>query len=133
MNSAVENKINAYPETAKTKFYEIRALIFEIAKREGLGEIEETLKWGQPAYLCNLGSTIRLDWQNKAPNNIGVFFNCKSVLVETFKEIFGESLIYGGNRAVFVPLDKETPEELETCILMALNDHALKKRPLLGF
>ena len=132
MNSTIENKIGAYPEIAKTKFHEIRSLIFEVAQNNRLGEIEETLKWGQPSYLCKSGSTIRLDWQNKTPNSIGIFFNCKTILVETFKEIFGESLVYEGNRVVLVPLVKETPQELETCILMALNYHKLKKLPLLG-
>ena len=132
MNSTIENKIGAYPEIAKNKFHEIRSLIFEVAQINKLGEIEETLKWGQPSYLSKSGSTIRLDWKNKTPNSIGIFFNCKTILVETFKEIFGESLVYEGNRVVLVPLDKETPQELETCILMALNYHKLKKLPLLG-
>ena len=132
MNSTIENSIKAYPEKAKTKFHEIRSLIFEVAQSNGLGEIEETLKWGQPSYLCKFGSTIRLDWQSKTPNSICIFFNCKTILVETFKEIFGESLIYEGNRIVYVPLGEQKPQELETCILMALNYHKLKKLPLLG-
>ena len=132
MNIAIENKIEAYPELAKAKFHEIRSLIFEVAENNRFDEIEETLKWGQPSYLCKSGSTIRLDWQIKHPNSIEVFFNCRTILVETFKEIFGESLMYEGNRIVLVPIDKETPQELEVCILMALNYHKLKNLPLLG-
>ena len=132
MKPSIENKIKTYPEQAKAKFKEIRSLIFKVAKNNRLGKIEETLKWGQPSYLCKSGSTIRLDWQNKAPNSIGIFFNCKTILVETFKEVFGESLSYEGNRIVVVALNKATPQELETCILMALNYHKLKKLPLLG-
>lgn len=107
-------------------------MIFDVAKDYELGEIEETLKWGQPSYLCKSGSTIRLDWQIAVPNCIGVFFNCKTILVETFQEVFGDSLSYNGNRTVFVALDQVTPLELETCILMALNYHKLKKLPNLG-
>ncbi len=132
MNSTIDNKILAYPDAARTKFHEIRSLIFEVAQSNELGDIEETLKWGQPSFLCKSGSTVRLDWQRKAPNSIGLFFNCKTILVETFKEIFGDSLNYEGNRIVWVALDKATPPELETCILMALNYHKLKKLPLLG-
>ncbi len=132
LNSSIENKIKPYPELAKTKFHEIRSLIFEVARDNELGDIEETLKWGQPSYLCKSGSTIRVDWQNGVPDSIGLFFNCKTILVETFREIFGESLVYEGNRIVYVPLDKATPLELETCIFMALNYHKLKKLPLLG-
>ena len=132
LNPTIAEKIQTYPEAAQSKFHEIRSLIFEIANDKQLGQIEETLKWGQPAYLCKSGSTIRIDWQNKNPNNIDILFNCKTILVETFKEIFRDELIYTGNRVVVVPLAKPIPEELETCIFMALNYHQLKKLPLLG-
>ena len=132
MNPAIENTIDDYPEKAKVKFYEIRSLILEVARDNGLGDIDETLKWGQPSYLSKSGSTIRLDWQQKTPNSISVFFNCKTILVETFKEVFGENLVYEGNRILLVPLYKKCPQEHETCILMSLNYHKLKRLPLFG-
>lgn len=132
MNSSVEAKVTAYPKAVRTKFLEIRSLIFDVAKNNGLGEVEETLKWGQPAYLCKSGSTIRLDHQNHSYDSLCLFFNCKTVLVETFKEIFGDSLEYEGNRIVVVPLAKDLPVEIESCLLMALNYHKLKRLPLLG-
>jgi hypothetical protein len=132
MNSAVTEKIRGYPEAASLKFQEIRSLIFEIAKTNELGQIEETLKWGQPSYLCKSGSTIRIDWSGDNPESIDIFFNCKTTLIETFKEIFNDDLTYKGDRAIVVPLARSIPQELETCILMALNYHKLKKLPLLG-
>ena len=132
LNPIIADSIDSYPEEAKFKFHEIRSLIFEIAHKNELGQIEETLKWGQPSYLCKFGSTIRIDWQRKNPDNIDVLFNCKTILVETFKEIFSNELIYKGNRIVVLPLENPVPTELETCILMALNYHKLKKLPLLG-
>lgn len=132
MNPIVENKVKLYPKEARAKFYEIRSLVFEVANENGLGEIEEALKWGQPSYLCQSGSTIRIDWQSKNPNSVDLFFNCKTILVETFKEIFNETLSFRGNRVVVVPLSESIPQEIETCILMALTYHRLKKLPLLG-
>ena len=132
LSPIIAERIESYPETANAKFREIRSLIFEIAKNNELGQIEETLKWGQPSYLSKSGSTIRIDWQRKNPQSIDIFFNCKTILVETFKEIFNEDLSYRGNRVVEVSLEKPIPQELETCILMALNYHKLKKLPLLG-
>ena len=132
INPIIAEKIETYPEVAKSQFLEIRSLIFEIAKHNKLGQIEETLKWGQPSYLCKSGSTVRMDWQQKNSDNIEMFFNCKTILVETFKEIFKDELTYKGNRVVVVSLLRPIPIELQTCILMALNYHQLKKLPLLG-
>ena len=103
-----------------------------MAKENELGPIEETLKWEQASYLCKTGSTIRIDWQPKNKNSIAIFFNCKTSLVETFKEIFPETFSYKGNRVIEIPLNQAAPLELETCLLMALNYHKLKKLPLLG-
>jgi len=132
LNPSIENKISNFPKNARDKFQQVRALIFQVAKENDLGPIEETLKWGQASYLCKTGSTIRIDWQPKNKNSMDIFFNCKTSLVETFKEIFPETFSYSGNRVIAIPLDQATPIELETCLLMALNYHKLKKLPLLG-
>lgn len=128
----IKDIVDTYPHAAQVKFAELRSLIFEVAKDNQLGDIEETLKWGQPSYLSKFGSTVRLHWQHQMPDSIGVYFNCKTSLVETFKEVFSDSLSYDGKRIVLVPLLKPTPVELQTCFLMALNYHRLKKLPLLG-
>lgn len=50
----------------------MRALLFEIAAAtDGVGEIEETPKWGEPAYVTKnkSGSTVRMDWKQKAPDH----------------------------------------------------------------
>ena len=132
MNSAVENLIRSYPENAQETFLYIRSLIFEIAESKHLGSVEETLNWGQPAYLCKTGSTIRIDLQSKNPDSVDIFFNCKTVLVESFKELFANTFTYRGKRVVSIPLNQTPPEELEVCLFMALNYHQLKKLPLLG-
>lgn len=125
-------KISHYPERAMHAFLQIRAVIYKLVEQNQLGPLEETLKWGQPSYLCATGSTIRVDWQQDDANSIALFFNCKTILVETFREIFADTFNYQGNRAINLPLDKPIPQELEVCLLMALQYHRLKKRPLLG-
>jgi hypothetical protein len=72
--SGVSNKIknpevaavfNSYPQNIRTKLMFLRQLILETAaSTEGVGELEETLKWGEPSYLTSKtksGSTIRID------------------------------------------------------------------------
>jgi hypothetical protein len=50
----------------------LRRLIFFVAAQdEHIGGLEETLKWGVPAYLTSVsksGTTIRIDWEAKAPS-----------------------------------------------------------------
>ena len=132
MHTEIRNIVEEYPKNAQQRFGEIRSLIFDIAKNNELGEVTETLKWGEPSYLCKTGSTVRISWREKDPDNIGIFFNCNTKLVETFKEVFQDNLSYEGNRVVVVPLKRKLPQDIESCLLMTLNYHKLKKLPLLG-
>ena len=56
---------DAYPGEIKPKLMFLRQLIFDVASRtNGVGELEETLKWGQPSYLTTQtrsGSLVRID------------------------------------------------------------------------
>lgn len=133
MELNVIQKYATYPDRIKILFMEIRSLVFEIAETEGLGSIEETLKWGEPSYLAKGGSALRIDWKPKFPNQIFVYFNCKTTLVETFKEIFGDFFYYEGNRAIVFDASKKIPlTELKLCISVALRYHKVKNLPLLG-
>lgn len=132
MNSAIEKKIEIYPDSARAKFHELRSLVFEVAQENGIAPIQETLKWGQPSYISKSGSAIRIDWSPKASANIYVLFNCKTILVETYKEVFFDVFEFQTNRAIVLELGKALPQELKACFLMALNYHKLKKLPLLG-
>ena len=50
-NSGVEAVFRAYPKPVKAKLLALRRLIFDTARAtEGVGALEETLKWGQPSY-----------------------------------------------------------------------------------
>ena len=72
------------------------------ANSEGVGELEETLKWGEPSYLTTeskSGTTIRIDWKPKHPNQYAMYVNCKTTLVDTYRSLFPE-LTYEKNRAI---------------------------------
>ena len=60
--------------TNSARLMTLRALIFDVAaKTDGVGALDETLKWGEPAYLTRSksGSTIRLGWKASAPDEAG--------------------------------------------------------------
>jgi len=131
---AVKDKFKSYPSKIRPKMKFLRKLILDTAKEtEGIVELEETLKWGEPSYLVKKGSTIRMDWKAKAPDQYAMYFKCTSKLVTTFKEVHGDTFNYEKTRAIIFGLDEEVPKEaLKDCIAMALQYHKLKNEPLLG-
>ena len=117
--SAADAVFDAYPKPVRSKLLALRKLILATAKKtKGVGTIEETLKWGQPAYLCDGGSTIRID-ATKA-GGVALYFICTTDLVARFRELYPE-LSYEGNRAIHLPASGRLPEAaLKHCIAMAL-------------
>jgi hypothetical protein len=133
-NPKVEFKFNSYPKEIKPKLRFLRDLIIETASEiPEIKEIEETLKWGEPSYLVKKGSTIRIDWKAKKPDQYAMYFKCTSKLVPTFREVYGDRFKYENNRAILFNLNDSIPKnELKDCIALALQYHTLKTLPRLG-
>jgi len=133
-NPKVKETISSYPKAAQKRLLELRQLILDTAEKiDGLSQLEETLKWGEPSYLTKHGSTIRIDWKAKSPNQFAIYFKCTSKLVETFKVLHKDLFTYEKNRAIVFKMDGVIPKTaLEECIAMALQYHKLKHLPLLG-
>ncbi|KJD32108.1 hypothetical protein PK35_11765 [Tamlana nanhaiensis] len=125
---------NNYPPQVKLKMDALRALVLNTADNvEGLEKLEETLKWNEPSYVTKHGSTLRIDWKPKAPNQYAMYFQCTSQLVSTFKIIYKGVFKFEGNRAIIFNLNETIPvTELKHCITLALTYHKIKHLPLLG-
>lgn len=125
----VEAIFENYPETVNKKMKVLRALVIEVAKEtESINFLEETLKWGEPSFITKHGSTLRMDWKAKAPDQYAMYFKCTSRLVETFKKVYGNLFQYQGNRAIVFSLDQEVPvEALKACIKATLRYHKVKQ------
>ncbi len=130
----VDKVFNAYPEHVRGKLVYLRELIIDTAREtEGIESLEETLKWSEPSYLAKKGSTLRIDWKSKTPDQYAMYFKCTSRLVDTFKIVYKEQFNYEGTRAIVFNMDDEVPEkELKSCIRAALRYHVIKHEPLLG-
>jgi hypothetical protein len=130
----VKEVFNNYPKSVKKQMLNLRELVLETASEvDGLEKLEETLKWGEPSYLTKHGSTVRMDWKKKKPQEYAVYFKCTSSLVETFKVIYKDKFKFEGKRAIIFQLEEEIPEEaLKHCISLALKYHKVKQLPLLG-
>jgi hypothetical protein len=130
---AVDAVFRAYPEPLRTKLLALRRLILDTAAAtKGVGELEETLKWGQPSYLTaatKSGSTIRIDRMKASANRYAVYFHCQTDLVATFRELYPKQLTYAGNRAVIFNADDAIPEAaLRHCLGLALTYHLRKRK-----
>ncbi len=133
-NPKVAEVFRNYPEFILEKMMFLRQIILEVASEtDGVNKLEETLRWGEPSYISKKGSTIRIDWKKKKPNQYAVYFNCKTVLVETFKMVYKDKLKFEGKRAiVFNREDKIPIEELKHCVALSLTYHSIKHLPMLG-
>jgi hypothetical protein len=131
-NPAVKAKFEAYPSAVRKKLLGLRELVFQVAARQkDCGDIEETLKWGEPAYIAlnGAGSTVRMDWKAKAPDRFVLYFNCRTNLVATFRLVFGKSLQFEGNRAIVLRVQSAIPKDvLAVCIAAALTYNIAKRR-----
>jgi|TARA_B110000902_G_scaffold258769_1_gene329044 hypothetical protein len=125
-----------YPDFVRDKMRFLRNLIIKTAKEtQGITKLEETLKWGEPSYLAKNGSTLRIDWKEKMPDQYAMYFKCTSRLVDTFKLVFDNKFQFEGSRAIVFQLnEKNIPvEELKECIRATLTYHKLKHLIALGF
>jgi len=143
MKNQVTDVFDSYPDSISEKLYSLRQLIFDTASELGIDDIEETLKWGEPSYVTKHGSTIRITWRKSSPNEVGMFFNCKTILVDTFKEVYRDVFKFEGNRALLFDCNndfnrddnlasKVTVDTLKHCIELSLTYHKIKHLPMLG-
>ncbi|WP_439573252.1 DUF1801 domain-containing protein [Phreatobacter sp.] len=124
---------DGYPAGLRTRLLALRALILRIAAvTDGVGPLDETLKWGQPSFLTRQtgsGSTIRIDGRRGDPAHYALYVHCRSGLMDEFRALYGDVLHLEGDRAVVLPVDGEVPEDaLGHCIALALTHHRRKGR-----
>src|SRR5205085_5192275 len=94
---AVKAVFDAYPTALRKKLLALRRLILETAaETEGVGELRETLKWGQPSYLTatKSGSTVRLGEVKASSRQYAMYVHCQTDLVATFRELYPTELTY---------------------------------------
>lgn len=133
-NPDVARVFDTYPPGMRGKLLILRQLILDTAAvTDGVGELEETLKWGEPAYLTpsKSGSTIRINWKRSSPSQYALCFICHTNLVETFRMLFPNDFIFEGNRAMLFHQAEALPRDsLAFCIAAALTYHLKKSRSM---
>jgi hypothetical protein len=128
MPADVAAAFDAFPAPARNRLLEVRGHIFRVASAlNGVGPLTEGLRWGQPAYLTaasGSGSTIRLGLSGGPEPGAAVFFNCRTELIETFRERFPGVFRYEKTRAILLDTSEPLPDApLSHCLGLALTYH----------
>ncbi len=128
----VASVFEAYPAHLRQKLLALRQLVLDTASAtEGVGKIEEALRWGEPSYLTTetkSGSTVRVNRVKGTEDRYAIYFHCQTPLVETFRQMYGDLFEYSGNRAIVFHVEDVVPTEpLSHCIALALRYHLDKK------
>lgn len=131
-DTAVAAAFKAYPPAVRARLMALRELVFDTAAvTPGVGRLTETLKWGQPSYLTeetSSGTTVRID-RLKTGNGYAVYFHCQSGLVGQFRDLYPDTFIFEGKRAiVFETGDRLPLRPLRHCLALALTHHSRKKK-----
>ncbi|WP_246473121.1 DUF1801 domain-containing protein [Pelagibacterium limicola] len=106
-------------------------VIFAVARAtDGVGQLTETLKWGEPSYLTEKtksGTTIRLGVSKHAPDKPAIFVNCQTSLIGDFRDHFRDEFAFEGTRGLIVSDAAAIPQApLSQCIKSALTYHRRK-------
>ena len=130
----LEEVFKNYPSFVRPQLEYLRTLIRKTAEEtEGVTQLEETLKWNEPSFITKIGSTFRIDWKEKQPDQYAMYFHCSSRLIDTFRLVFNDEFNFEGKRAIIFRIDQEIPEtELKQCIRTALTYHKVKHLVTLG-
>ena len=127
----VSAAINGFPPAVRDCHLRIRDMILSLAEDLGAGPLEETLKWGQPAYLNTTrktGTTLRLGVTSETPARAGVYVHCQTTLVRDFRLRQDQDLAFDGNRGLLLDPEQPLPEgPLRAFISQALTYHRDKK------
>ena len=122
----VERVFSEFPEDMREGLLQLRELIFDVASRtDGVGQLQETLKWGQPAYLTpetKSGSTIRLGVTKDG--TLAMYAHCQTSIVSDFQSLFPDDFVYEGNRALLLDAPRDLPiQKLALFVRAALTYH----------
>lgn len=119
------------PEPLAGKLVQLRRLILDVARENpAIGPLEETLKWGEAAFLTSAtgaGTTVRINRHKKSDAVYGLYVHCQTDLVARYRQLYDQELTFDGNRAVLFDSKEDLPvDAVKHCIAMALTYHLRK-------
>ena len=131
---AVRAVFDAQPPALRAALLELREHILEAAAGSGrVGELAETLKWGEPAYLpkkAHVGTTVRINAVKGSADRYAAYFHCQTSLLESFRHLYPDGFTFEGNRAILFRVGEPVQvEALRHCLTLALTYHLKAAAP----
>lgn len=122
-DQAVKAVFDGFVPDVKDMALHLRALIFETAARTPqVGQVQEALRWGQPAYLTpqtKSGSTLRVGPAKKG--GCVIFAHCQTQIIPNYVAQFPGLDEIDGTRAVIF----KTADDIDPIRVRFLIHHAL--------
>ncbi|MEM6758372.1 MAG: DUF1801 domain-containing protein [Pseudomonadota bacterium] len=92
---------------------QLRAMCWDVAQRDNIGALSETLKWGEPAWrpvAPRTGSTLRIGWKEATPDRLNLYLNCKTDLA--FRLVSDLPEVFDGNsrRVIWCDVMRALPD-----------------------
>ena len=133
---AVRAVFETQPPALRAALLDLRGHILAAAGSARIGELVETLKWGEPAYLpktARVGTTVRINAVKGSVDRYGAYFHCQTTLLESFRHLYPDAFTYGGARAILFRVGETYPvEALRHCLTLALTYHLKDQAAMTG-
>lgn len=125
---AVRAVFDAQPPALREALLELRGHILAAAAQAGrVGDLIETLRWGESAYLparARIGTTVRINAVKGSADRYAIYVNCKTTLLESFRQLYPEAFTFEGNRAILFRVGQPlNADALRHCLTLALTYH----------
>ncbi|UWR23723.1 hypothetical protein [Sulfitobacter sp. S190] len=114
MDDPFADIVDKWPRTARARFAAVRALVLRAARDAEVGPLDESLKWGQPAWRPRRprqGSTLRMSYAPATPDRINLFVDCKTNLADTVRQLYPDDFTFKGNRLLALSLTAPLPAQ----------------------
>ncbi|MDF1728146.1 MAG: hypothetical protein P1U53_10410 [Sulfitobacter sp.] len=114
MPAALADLIATWPAPAQGMARACRALFLSRAEARDIGPLEESLKWGQPAWRPvkpRTGSTLRLMWLEAQPDRLSLYVDCKTDIAARMRSLYPDLPFNDGQRRIDLDLTKALPEQ----------------------
>ncbi|MEO0939676.1 MAG: DUF1801 domain-containing protein [Pseudomonadota bacterium] len=119
-----------WPPEARRAFATLRALCRDAAATSNAGPLDESLKWGQPAWRprkARTGSTLRAMWDEGHPDALALYVDCKTDLAARMQALY-PALPNDGRRALTVPLSPLPEDALHHLAAMTFTYHLHRRQ-----
>lgn len=122
----IEHVVTTWPDTAQKVFHLLRQIVLETAATNPqVAPLAEDLKWGEPSFLTKTGTTLRIAWKPKNPDEIGLFVICRTDLLDQIRALYPQSFRYEGTRALYLSLSEPIPTDAVSYLATRTQTHKL--------